>query len=219
MLKKTEDISSNKTKSNRGLRAAALAYLVLLWEFFKIGTFTIGGGVAMIPQMQHVAVEQKKWLTEEEMLDCIALSQSLPGVIAVNMATFIGNKQRGIKGAAVATIGVVLPAFIAIILAVCLLEYIGDNRFVEGAFTGIKAAVCGLIVVTAIKLLKQVIKTGSARVFTVVISMASLIAVGIFQMQAVLVVMAGMVIGIVAFALPNDRAGGKREKKREGAEK
>ena len=68
----------------------------LFWEFFKIGMLTIGGGAAMIPQMQQTAVKDKGWLTDDEMLDCIALGQSLPGVIAVNMATFIGYRKRSI---------------------------------------------------------------------------------------------------------------------------
>ena len=68
----------------------------LFWEFFKIGLFTIGGGAAMIPQIQHVATVEKGWLDDEEMLDCIALGQSLPGVIAINIATYVGYRKRGL---------------------------------------------------------------------------------------------------------------------------
>ena len=79
--------------------------LSLFWEFFKIGMFTIGGGMAMIPQIQQVVVDDKKWLTDEEMIDCIAISQSMPGVIAINSATYIGKKISGIKGSMSATLG------------------------------------------------------------------------------------------------------------------
>lgn len=180
MQKKTEDISLNKASYGR-----------LFWEFFKIGSFTIGGGAAMIPQMQQIAVVDKKWMDEEEMLDCIAISQSLPGVIAVNMATCIGYKQKNTLGAVIATAGVVLPAFLAIVIMLIFLDQIGDNEFVRGAFMGIKAAVCGLILVSAIKLMKKI------DVFTVVMAAGALIAVGFMGITAVLVILASIVVGIL----------------------
>lgn len=179
----------------------------LFWEFFKIGLFTIGGGAAMIPQIQHVATVEKGWLDDEEMLDCIAMGQSLPGVIAVNIATYVGYRKRGLAGAAAATFGVVLPAFISILILTVLLRYIGDSKFVEGAFMGIKAAVCGLITVSSIKLLLQMCGKGknsrpvkrSYVVLAVVLSLASLIAVGFLGITAILVILAGIVIGIVYY--------------------
>ena len=95
--------------------------LSLFWEFFKVGMFTIGGGMAMIPQIQQVVVEDRKWLTEEEMIDCIAISQSMPGVIAINSATYIGSRISGIKGALSATLGAVMPSFMIIIAVVMFL--------------------------------------------------------------------------------------------------
>ena len=146
----------------------------------------------MIPQMQQIAVEDKKWLTSEDMLDCVAISQSLPGVVAVNAATFIGNKKAGTPGAIAATVGVILPAIIAIVLAVLFLDYIGNNPFVEGAFTGVKAAVCGLIVVTMIRMGKEIL----ASPFHWVLMVAAFAAVGVFNISVVWVVLAGIVIGI-----------------------
>ena len=130
-------------------------YSTLFWEFFKIGIFTIGGGMAMIPQIQQLVVQDKKWMDEDEMLDCIAISQSMPGVIAINSATYIGKRIRGVKGSLAATLGVVMPSFIIIILAVTVLGAIGENKYILGAFVGVKAAVCGLILVTAVRLAKQ----------------------------------------------------------------
>ncbi len=184
----------------------------LFWEFFKIGLFTIGGGQAMIPQIQQVATEEKGWLDEEEMLDCITLGQSLPGVIAINIATYVGYRKRGTAGALAATFGVVLPAFLSILVLVALLGAIGDNRFVAGAFMGIKAAVCGLLIVTSVKLLMQMcrgktgedVKAGHVA-FTVIMSLASLIAVGFFGITAILVILAGIVIGIVYYRLSKVR--------------
>lgn len=168
-------------------------YLSLFWEFFKVGLFTIGGGMAMIPQLQQVAVNDKKWLTEDEMIDCIAVSQSLPGVIAINSATFIGRKRGGIRGALSATLGVVMPSFIIILLAVTVLGFIGDNRYVAGAFTGIKAAVCGLILVTVAKLGKQILKGP----FQWIVAVCAFAAIAIFSVNVVWVIIAGGVAGII----------------------
>lgn len=194
MQRKTEDASLNKIR-----RLSAIEYGILFWEFFKIGCFTIGGGIAMIPQIQHLVVDEKKWMNQEEALDCIALGQSLPGVIAVNLATYIGYRQKGISGAIAATAGITLPAFLSIIIALALLAYVGDNPFVNGAFIGIKAAVCGLIVVTAIKLLKQVVSGESKTrlIFSAILAAGSFLAVGFLGITAVLIIVAGIAAGIL----------------------
>lgn len=168
-------------------------YISLFWEFFKIGIFTIGGGMAMIPQIQQLVVEDKKWLDEEEMLDCVAISQSMPGVIAINSATYIGRRIKGIRGSLAATLGVVMPSFIIIILAVTVLGAFGENRYVLGAFTGIKAAVCGLILVTAVRLAKQSLTS----VFQWVLAAAALLAIGIFGITAVWAIIVGAIAGII----------------------
>lgn len=168
-------------------------YISLFWEFFKIGIFTIGGGMAMIPQIQQLVVEDKKWLDEEEMLDCVAISQSMPGVIAINSATYIGKRIKGIRGSLSATLGVVMPSFIIIILAVTVLGAFGENKYVLGAFTGIKAAVCGLILVTAVRLAKQSLTS----VFQWVLAAAALLAIGFFGITAVWAIIAGAIAGII----------------------
>lgn len=167
--------------------------LKLFWEFFKVGIFTIGGGMAMIPQIQRVVVEDNRWLTDEEMIDCIAVSQSMPGVIAINCATYIGRRTNGFTGAAAATAGVILPSFIIIILVVSFLGMIGENKYIQGAFTGIKAAVCGLILISAVKLGRQILKGP----FQWVLAMGALIAIGVFGITAVWAVLAGAGIGIL----------------------
>ena len=169
------------------------ALAALFWAFFKLGLFTVGGGYAMIPQMQQIAVEEHHWLTDEEVLDCIAVSQSLPGIIAINMATYIGRKLHGFKGAVTATVGVVLPSFIIITLAVLVLGAIGDNKWVEGAFVGVKAAVCGLIFVSACRLGKQILRTP----FQWIMMIAAFAAIGFFGVNAVWVILGAAVIGII----------------------
>ena len=165
--------------------------LSLFWEFFKIGMFTIGGGMAMIPQIQQVVVEDKKWLTDEEMIDCIAISQSMPGVIAINSATYIGKKISGVKGSMSATLGAVMPSII--IAVVMFLGAIGDNTYIQGAFTGIKAAVCALILVSAVRLGKQILRTP----FQWILAAASFVAVGIFGITAVWAILAGGIAGLI----------------------
>ena len=180
--------SENREKTN-----SIKKYAILFWEFFKVGIFTIGGGIAMIPQIQQVVVEDKKWISEEDMLDCIAVAQSLPGVVAINSATYIGNRMYGVKGALAATLGVVAPSFIIIIVVVSFLGAIGENSYILGAFTGIKAAVCGLIMVTAVKLAKQSLMN----VFQWILAAAAFVAIAAFGITAVWAVLGGAVLGII----------------------
>lgn len=163
----------------------------LFWEFLKIGLFTIGGGMAMIPQLQQV-VKDKGWLEDDEMIDCIAISQSLPGIIAINMATYIGMKLRGLRGALSATLGVVTPSFIIIILAVTVLDNIGENPYVQGAFMGVKAAVCGLIVVTVVRMGKKILRS----VFAWVLAVLAFVAIAVFGINAIWAILAGAAAGI-----------------------
>ncbi len=159
--------------------------------FFKIGLFTFGGGLAMIPLIQRAVVDDEHWLTETEMIDCVALGQSLPGVIAVNTATYIGNKRRGILGALAATIGVTLPSFVIIILVVLFLNAIGDNPYIEGALTGVKAASCALIIMAAFSLGKQILKG----IFPWLVATVSFAIIVIFDVNAIWAIVMGAGLG------------------------
>lgn len=187
---------SQKTKSNSGDRLknskTGFVCLGLFWEFLKIGLFTIGGGMAMIPQLQQI-VSDKGWLEEDEMIDSIAISQALPGIIAINMATYIGMKLRGLRGALSATLGVITPSFLIIILVVTALDSIGENSYIIGAFTGIKAAVCGLIVVTVVRMGKKILRS----VFAWVLAVLAFIAIAVFGINAIWAVLVGAVAGVV----------------------
>ena len=184
-------------------KQVTLLYLFLV--FLKLGLFTIGGGMAMVPQMQQLFAEQYKLLSEEEVIDCIAVSQSLPGVLAINMATFIGRRLRGKRGALCATAGVVIPSFVIICLAVLVLDQIQDSRIVQGAFTGVKAAVCGLILVTAVKLGKQILKGP----FEWILMIAAFFAAGVFGISVIWVILGAILCGIIYAAVrgpdPRDR--------------
>lgn len=127
--------------------------------FFKLGAFTIGGGVAMLPLLQNTMIYDKKWFTEEEFVDIVAVCQSLPGVIAINMATFVGYKKKGLAGSAVATIGVTLPSFVLILLIAHGIASLGDNPHVMGAMAALRAAALGMVVVAVIQLAPAAIKS------------------------------------------------------------
>lgn len=133
-------------------------YWQLFFAFFKIGLFTIGGGLAMIPFIQEEFTRKKGWISDDEMIDIIALAQSLPGVIAINSSIFIGLKIKGIRGGIVATLGTILPSFIIIIGILLLLMNIEQNHYVQMVFTGIKAASSALILDTVIRLAQSTLK-------------------------------------------------------------
>ena len=177
-------------------------YVELFWEFFKLGLFTIGGGMAMLPLIQSIVVEKKEWMTEEEAVDCMAVGQSLPGVIAINMATYIGRQKKGFPGALCATAGVILPSFLIIILIVELLETMGDSPYVTGALTGIKAAATGLIGYSAYKIGKKIL-TGP---FSWVLAIGAFVAIVCFGISAVWVILTGIVLGLLFAKRPTAKS-------------
>jgi len=121
-----------------------VTYLDLFWTFFKIGAFTFGGGYAMLPLIQN-AVESRGWMPLSDLIDFIAVSESTPGPFAVNAATYVGMVRGGIPGAACATLGVVLPSFLIILLVAKGYEAYKKSRLVKGMMAGLKPAVVGLI--------------------------------------------------------------------------
>lgn len=133
----------------------------LLWDlyrsFFMIGAMTFGGGYAMLPILQREIVDNKGWATEEELVDYFAIGQCTPGVIAVNTATFIGRKVKGIPGAIVATLSIVLPSLIIISALAGVIEAFSHIAWVQHAFGGIRICVCVLIGNAVVKLFKKAI--------------------------------------------------------------
>lgn len=117
----------------------------LFCTFFKIGGFTFGGGYAMIPLIQKETVENKKWITDDDILEIIAIAESTPGPIAINSATFVGYRTCGVLGAVCATLGVVLPSFVIILIISFVLEQFQELKAVQYAFNGIRAGVLALL--------------------------------------------------------------------------
>ena len=122
--------------------------LTLFLTFAKIGLFTFGGGYAMISIIENICVEQKKWITHDEMMDVTVIAESTPGPIAINCATYVGYKQRGIPGAIAATFGVVLPSFLIIYLISRFLDHFLEILWIANAFKGIRIAV-GILILDA----------------------------------------------------------------------
>jgi chromate transporter len=137
----------NKTRSLKLL-------LEVFTTFFKVGSFTFGGGYAMIPLIEREVVQNKKWVAAEEIVDILAVAQSMPGAIAINSATFIGNKLAGRKGGIVATVGVVMPSFLIITLIAIFFTKVQNTPIVAAVFSGIRPTVVGLISIAAIKVAK-----------------------------------------------------------------
>ena len=132
-------------------------YVDLFLTFAKIGAMTFGGGYAMLPILQREVVENKGWATEEELMDYFAIGQCTPGVIAVNTATFIGQKNKGNLGGIVATLGVVFPSLIIISLLASVIEAFSHLQWVQHAFGGIRVCVCVLILNAVMKLYKKAV--------------------------------------------------------------
>ena len=132
-------------------------FLDMFLTFAKVGVMTFGGGYAMLPILQREVVDNKGWATEEELIDYFAIGQCTPGVIAVNTATFIGQKYKGIPGGIFATLGVVFPSLIIISLLAGVIEAFSHIQWVQHAFGGIRVCVCVLILNAVVKLLKKAV--------------------------------------------------------------
>lgn len=173
----------------------------LFWTFCKIGALTFGGGYAMLPLIQREIVENKKWSTEKEILDYYAVGQCTPGVIAVNTATFIGYKLRGIIGGIVATLGVIFPSIVIILIIATFLQNFADLAIVQSAFAGIRVAVFALIITTVVKLIKSSIKD----YLGVIIAIIAFVISAFIGLSPVYVVIAAALTGFISKGLRGDK--------------
>ena len=173
----------------------------LFWTFCKIGALTFGGGYAMLPLIQREIVENKKWSTEKEILDYYAVGQCTPGVIAVNTATFIGYKLRGIIGGIVATLGVIFPSIVIILIIAAFLQNFADLAIVQSAFAGIRVAVVALIITTVVKLIKYSIKD----YLGVIIAIIAFVISAFIGLSPVYVVIAAALTGFISKGLRGDK--------------
>ena len=165
----------------------------MFWLFAKMGSITFGGGYAMLPILQRELVEKRDWVTEEELMDYFAIGQCTPGIIAVNTATFIGQKRRGNIGGIAATLGVVFPSLVIISILAGFIAGFAHIPWVQNAFAGIQVCVCVLIINGTMKLLKKaVIDKPTAAIFAAV-----LLGSSVLDLSPVVFVVVSAVLGIL----------------------
>ena len=165
----------------------------LFMSFFKIGLFTIGGGLAMIPMMEKELINKKRWINDEELLDYYAVSQSTPGIIAVNVATFVGYKQAGIIGGIFATLGIVAPSWIIITILAFFINSISDYPMVQKALKGINVAVASLLTSVIINFSKKTIKNFYNGLFMFL----AFVLVFFFKVPSYWIIISAIIMGIL----------------------
>ena len=184
--------------------------ITLFTSFFKIGIMTFGGGYAMLPMLEREIVTKHKWSTMEEIMDYFAIGQCTPGIIAVNTATFIGYKKRGIIGGIWATLGVITPSVIIITLLAGLIDMVAGNKYVEHAFAGISVAVCALLVQAVLKMAKSGIKD----LFTVIVAVISFILAFAFDISPIIIVILAGVAAVIFKAVTEKNTQADRKEKK-----
>lgn len=167
----------------------------LLWTFIKIGAFSFGGGYVMIPLIQREVVEFHQWISEPHFLDMIAISQSTPGPIAVNTATFAGYKVAGFWGALTATVGVTIVSFIMVVILSHHMKALKENKSFNRFFYGLRPAVVAMIFTVALKLGKVAVADG----ISIGIMAATMIAILKFRWHPLLCILGSGIIGIVVY--------------------
>ncbi len=176
--------------------------LSVFWVFFKIGAFTFGGGYAMIPLIQRETAQNRNWVSDEDILEIIAIAESTPGPIAINSATFIGYKVAGVLGSIFATVGVVLPSFVIIYVISGILRQFQEIKAVQYAFAGIRAGVLALIFKAMWSMYKQCKKSA----FAYLIMAFAFVSVTLFDLSLLLVIIICAVAGVVFSLLTSRRA-------------
>jgi chromate transporter len=168
---------------------------VLLWDLFiafaKVGAFTLGGGYAMVPIIQSEVVDKREWINKDEFIDILAVAQSTPGALAINMATFIGYKKKGILGAATATLGCVAPSFICILIIAMFFAKFMDRDIVKRAFMGIRPAVAALIAFSVFK----IGKSSKIKGLWYGVGIIALVLVLFFNTDPILIIIASALFG------------------------
>lgn len=166
-------------------------FVELYLAFVKIGAFTFGGGLAMMPIMQRELIERRGWITEEELIDYFAIGQSTPGIIAVNVATFVGYKRLGWLGGIIGTIGVVTPSWVIIMLLASAISSVDKYPLAQKALRGINVAVAALLTSVIVKFSKKTIKN----VWNAVFMLLAFVLIYFFKVQSVFIIIASLVIG------------------------
>lgn len=165
----------------------------LYFSFFKIGLFTFGGGLAMIPMLEKEIVEKRNWCSTEEIMNYYAVGQCTPGIIAVNTATFVGYKYRGVLGGVMTTLGVITPSLIIITLIATFLKNFATNEIVIKALKGLGAGVCAVIVPSILKMFKASIKTNTLAFVAII----AFVLVEFVKVPVYIIVILAVITGVI----------------------
>lgn len=175
----------------------------LFFVFFRIGAFTFGGGLAMLPILERDLVKRRGWLTGEQLIDYFAIGQSTPGIIAVNVATFVGYNKKKTIGAIVATAGVVVPSIIIITILASFLNNFADILWVQKALRGINVVVAVLLITAILKLGKKTL----VNFLAIVIAIAAFVGMTFFNVSGIIIVSGSALLGLLFTYRPNQGRG------------
>ncbi len=185
------------------MKAEKLKNLFLLFvTFLKIGAFTFGGGYAMIPLIQKEVVDKRKWITDEDILEIVAIAESTPGPIAINAATFVGYRRCGFMGALLSSLGVILPSFVIILVISLVLKQFQNIKAVQYAFHGIRAGVLALIIKALFSMYKQCKKNA----VSLVVMALAFILTAVFNIDVLIVIVGCALFGLITSMIIQRRA-------------
>lgn len=190
------------------IKDGLMRYVQLFVSFFKIGLFTFGGGMSMLPMLQKELVESKKWLTDEEILNYFAIGQCTPGIIAVNVATFCGYKRAGLSGAIVSTVGIVCPSWIVITLIAGSISHFSEIAWIQRAMKGVYVAVAALLTRAVFTFGKKILTD----LVTAAIAAGAFLAMSVWNVSGILIVLAAGIIGFCAQIIRNGKNTSGRRK-------
>lgn len=162
-------------------------------SFMKIGGLTFGGGLSMLPMLKFELVEKKNWISEEDLLNCYAIGQCTPGIIAVNTATYVGYKKAGIIGGIISTLGMITPSLVIITIVAMFLQSFMDNIYLQHALMGVRGAVCALMLNTLINMGKKSL----INYISWIICAIAFILIILTGMPSIFIVILGAIAGII----------------------
>jgi chromate transporter len=174
----------------------------IFWSFCKIGSVLFGGGYAMLPLLEKEITNNRKWCTQEEMVDTFAIAQLIPGVVAINTSMFVGQRLRGWRGTLAATLGIIAVPFVVILAYAVAFDYFRETKWLEHATAGLRPAVAGMMLGMAYTLFKR---TGKTLLGVVVILAVAVLVLG-FGVSAVQVIIAGLLLGLCWHGIALSRA-------------
>ena len=186
-------------------------FFELYFAFLKIGAFTFGGGLAMMPIIQRELIEKRGWITEEEMIDYFAIGQSTPGIIAVNVATFVGYKRLGWLGGIIGTLGVVTPSWVIIMLLAGAISSVDKYPVAQKALKGINVAVAALLTNVIVKFTKKTIKN----LWNVFFMLLAFVLIYFLKVQSVWIILSALIIGSLLTLYKQKKAVAAKDKEEE----